>query len=205
MKYFTIIFWTVLLTGCFVQGSLRERRGFSSSDALCIVAQREQLHENSKEHEMVQRRQMSRVFVVLTSKVQEFKQSTTLTKLDFDELCKEIEAYKQEHLELLVDNKLHYDDGHDPRDNHFNSDLVRQLEELARKYSFSPTNIPLRVVQDPIDQELSEFALVPTPEDVQASFDGIVQRYDIPHALSPTPRSLQDSGSRSDVDSVLSL
>ena len=136
-----------------LHGSLHQRRNIPPLflDTAEIKKEQEltiQRFTMSDHDNMGERRDMSRLYVGLMNKIQSLKTESKLTLISFQNLCEEVQLYKQNFLPLLAANKLLYDDGHDPKNNHFNSEMLQQLEEIALKHSFPEGYVPFCVVQD---------------------------------------------------------
>jgi hypothetical protein len=141
----------ILIAGLFqsLQCSLSERKVpcFLSLDSNFIKAQHERVKHDHDEKIVVIQRQMSRAYVTLMDELQNLKMKTNPENEEFLSLCLKISEYKEKHLDLLQQNKLLYDDGHDHCDNHFNSDLLAQLQDIAVMHDFDRKDIPSPVRQ----------------------------------------------------------
>ena len=139
----------VIFFGLFqsMYGSLTRKSVPFDLDSEIIELSKELARENSDEDIKVIRRQMSRAYVGFMEQLQQLRIKDNVTQKEFDTFCLQILEYKMQHLELLQRNKLLYEDGHNPRDNHFNSDLLAQLKDVAEVRKFSTDNIPSPVGQ----------------------------------------------------------
>ncbi len=134
----------ILIAGLFqsLQCSLSQRIVFFSLDSDVVRKQHARVKAKADQGFMVTQLQMSQACLALTEELQNLKMKTKPENEAFLIFCLKISEYKQKYLDLLQWNKLLYDEGHDRRDNHFNSGLLVQLQEIAKIHSFETREIP---------------------------------------------------------------
>lgn len=154
MKTFRGLFWInrmvfVLLHATSLECSLRERRKIFKP--LSLDREEIELCETTmfQAHQPVietyDLRQMSRVYVAFTYRVDMLHQQAQSCEQDFKKLCCEVEQYKQEYLSPLKRNALLCDGGQNSSENDFNMRLLSKLKQVANKHQFSQLFIPLPV------------------------------------------------------------